>query len=317
MRRLLRACVHCGLCLNACPTYLELGRGGGFAARTNPPDQRGGERDAAARRRGGTTPRSLPGLPRLRDGLSLGSALRGDHRAGARPHREVATAQLAGTPAAPRRAGGLSVPAAHAPSARTGARPAGRGSVAAGAVAGTGGRTDTAPAPAPSARRAPSGRRAGAGQGGAPRRLRGARHLCSDERSHHSRPQPQRHHRSGAAGTGVLRRPARARRRSGHRPRDGAAQHRRLSRGPRRRRRQRRWLRGGDEGVRGSSGGRRGLGREGAFVRRQGARRDGVSGRLAGAPSAPRRCASASSTTTPVTWRTASRYARRRATCCA
>ncbi len=69
-------CVHCGLCLNACPTYRELGvemdspRGRVYQMVQVATGQM--EMGAVVSR----TSRSLPRLPRMRDGLSVGCALR-------------------------------------------------------------------------------------------------------------------------------------------------------------------------------------------------------------------------------------------------
>ena len=88
-------CVHCGLCLAYCPTFSELGHRDGLAARAHLPDQvagRGTHRPDRLRRR---APRSLPRLPRLRDRVSLGRALRPAHRGGARGDRAPASGRPA------------------------------------------------------------------------------------------------------------------------------------------------------------------------------------------------------------------------------
>jgi len=73
---ILRKCVHCGFCTATCPTYQLLG------------DELDGPRPPAP------APRSLPDLPRMRDHLPLGRAVRAPRRYRPR-HRRGARATLA------------------------------------------------------------------------------------------------------------------------------------------------------------------------------------------------------------------------------
>ena len=79
------ACVHCGFCLQACPTYLTPRGRERQSARTHRADARTGRRHAPGRRSRRThAHRSVPRLPRVRDGVPVGRAVRTSARGDAR-----------------------------------------------------------------------------------------------------------------------------------------------------------------------------------------------------------------------------------------
>ena len=97
------ACVHCGLCLPACPAYEKRAAGVARPAGAGLQRPRPAGGPAARERRPGRGPLRVPRLPRLRERLSGGS--------GSRRHRR-------GSPGTARRGSGRAAPGAGAEAAR-------------------------------------------------------------------------------------------------------------------------------------------------------------------------------------------------------
>ena len=242
----------------------------------------------------------MPGLPRLRIGLPLGSAVRADGGGRALPDRVASPArapghmaprlrvpQAAGVAAGSHRGGGAAVSLredrTEDADARPGLFPAGRKI----------GRDRAACALGGSAvflqpdRQDVSRRARAAVSRGIPVRMHRQRDLRASERSHRAGAAKERLRSSDSGRTGLLRRVAPPRRPAQRCPAPGTAQHRRAGKWRLRRHyHQRRRLRVHIERVWRAAGGRSAICRQGARVRRRHARRDGVSG-------GPRRAAQA------------------------
>ena len=74
-------CVHCGLCTASCPTYVETGQRERQPARPHLPDAVRHRWPPGAQRRSPPPSGAVPRLPRLRNGLPLGRAVRQADRA--------------------------------------------------------------------------------------------------------------------------------------------------------------------------------------------------------------------------------------------